>query len=295
MARSELRSNQKFKRLVHKLNLPAPYVVGLLECMWQCGYSSGNTLLGDAHDVEIAAEWPGNQGELSAILESEKWIDKRDGAYHIHDLIDHAPDYVKKRMRNRAKAAADDQTASNGRKTASNGCQTASIGCHGKAKNDETATVPNTPNPTQPIPQGAEADKSQAGGVDAADNTASDVTFDDVTRAAIGAFDRWSEQNRGYPLKTHANEQRPVLEFLKGLADRPPIVRSDSAQIAQVAFVPQAVDFLAVQKATKFTSPKYAVKCVEGLLNDWARDGPPGTKSKATPTKEWKAKPYCPG
>src|SRR5688500_5704811 len=98
MARSELRHHPKFKRLVHTLGLPVPYALGLLECMWQCGYQSGSDLVGDKLDVELAAEWPGEGGKLFKALLDLGWIDERDGRYYIHDLWDHAPEYARKKM-----------------------------------------------------------------------------------------------------------------------------------------------------------------------------------------------------
>jgi hypothetical protein len=116
MAKPELLVNPKFKRLCRKLGeraqvrmpglkksqaFPASFVVGLLECLWIAGQESKNTLIGDETDVEVAAEWPGEPGVLFEVLKNERWIDKKDGRWHIHDFKDHATDYVKRKFNER--------------------------------------------------------------------------------------------------------------------------------------------------------------------------------------------------
>src|SRR4051812_26885101 len=62
MARPTLRQHPKFRRLCHLLAVPVPHALGYLECMWSVGYQCGDPVLGDATDVELAAEWPGEPG-----------------------------------------------------------------------------------------------------------------------------------------------------------------------------------------------------------------------------------------
>jgi hypothetical protein len=103
VARPCLRNNPKFKRLKFALNLPAPYVLGLLEFVWAVGYETGNPIVGDALDVELAAEWTGPKGTLCAALVECGFLDKRtDGKLEIHDFWHHAPDYVMKRAKKEA-------------------------------------------------------------------------------------------------------------------------------------------------------------------------------------------------
>jgi hypothetical protein len=66
--------------------------------MWSCGYDSGDDLLGTSEEVEIACGWSGRRGALTPILEEIGWIDVTPEGYRIHDLMDHAPDYVRKRF-----------------------------------------------------------------------------------------------------------------------------------------------------------------------------------------------------
>jgi hypothetical protein len=98
MARPGLVSHPKFRRLVHVLNVPVPHALGYLECMWSVCYERGDPLLGDALDVELAAQWPGEQGKPFKALLDCRFIDQLEhDRYEVHDLFDHAPDYVRKR------------------------------------------------------------------------------------------------------------------------------------------------------------------------------------------------------
>ncbi len=144
MAKPDLWACTKFKRLCRALNLPRPYIVGLLETLWQAGYATANSFVGSSEDVECAAEWPGNPGVLTAALVDARFIDHDDSGYYIHDLADHAPDYVRKRIDRRKNKDLETKAADNGgqRRT------TADFG--GRASENgalPTHTyLPNTPN-----------------------------------------------------------------------------------------------------------------------------------------------------
>jgi hypothetical protein len=109
MARPGLQKHPKFRRLVATLAVPVPHVVGYLECLWEVTYECGNPILGDVLDVELAAQWPGERGRLCEALMAcggegrigfIEQID--DGRYQVHDLFDHAPDYVLQRRNKEA-------------------------------------------------------------------------------------------------------------------------------------------------------------------------------------------------
>jgi hypothetical protein len=68
-----------------------------LELLWAASYEAGDDALGDAADVEHLARWQGEPGLLVNTLLESKFIDKTRGGYRVHDLWDHAPDYVRKR------------------------------------------------------------------------------------------------------------------------------------------------------------------------------------------------------
>jgi hypothetical protein len=100
MARPGLQVHPKFRRLVHTLGEPVPHVLGYLECMWLVGYESGNPVLGDHLDVELAAQYPGKPGTLHQALLDCRFIDVRpDGRFQIHDLHENAPSYVEGRAK----------------------------------------------------------------------------------------------------------------------------------------------------------------------------------------------------
>lgn len=100
--------------------MPAPHVLGHLEFLWRVGYSLGSPLIGDSTDVEIAAEWTGRPNALTQALLQTTLIDEiDDGQYEIHDLLENAPDYVRKRFNRRHVR----RTADSDRRTADSGGQ----------------------------------------------------------------------------------------------------------------------------------------------------------------------------
>jgi len=128
VARPGMMEHRKFVRLVAMLGLPRAHVRGLLECLWDVAYQCGQEYLGDVVDVELAAGWSGEAGRLcKALVECGgngavgfiEPVTDRDGhpsqsasgdpgigfkggsavtdgpvRYRVHDLFDHAPEYV---------------------------------------------------------------------------------------------------------------------------------------------------------------------------------------------------------
>lgn len=112
MARPNLLGHRKFRRLVAALGLPVPHVLGHLELVWFAAYEDGEPEIGDAVDVELAAQWGGDPGAFAAAMVScggksgDGFLEEEDGIYRVHDLYDHAPEYVRKRrMRELARQA----------------------------------------------------------------------------------------------------------------------------------------------------------------------------------------------
>jgi hypothetical protein len=99
MARPSLFNNPKFKRLVVVLALPRPYVLGHLELLWHTAYECGNPRIGDSLTVEAVAEWVGEPGKLTTALRDCRLLDEQDGEFYVHDLFDHAPEYVNGRAK----------------------------------------------------------------------------------------------------------------------------------------------------------------------------------------------------
>lgn len=173
MARPCLNNSVKFKRLVQILRVPRPHARGYLECLWEVAYEHGDPLIGDANAVEASAEWPGEPGVLFDALLScggqgrSGFIEEsaeHPGQYQIHDLWDHAPEYVRKRhhreetrratgttisdQRRRAAAAKHRQTSQNGDnhlQTDANGSRLQTNG--GQRRTTATNGAPPTPAP----------------------------------------------------------------------------------------------------------------------------------------------------
>jgi hypothetical protein len=109
MGRPGLTRHRKFLRLARELNrhyqgLGVLLARGVLESMWDAAYESGDPFVGGADDVEDAVRWPGPAGACCEALLSAGGEGRAGfietvtgGGYIIHDLWDHAPDYVRKR------------------------------------------------------------------------------------------------------------------------------------------------------------------------------------------------------
>lgn len=100
-ARPSLFDHPKFRRLVDELGMPLPHVLGHLEFLRHSAYARYGEPLGDARDVEFAAEWRGESGLFAEALWRNGFIDDVGGAtpcFRVHDLYEHAPDAVKKRL-----------------------------------------------------------------------------------------------------------------------------------------------------------------------------------------------------
>jgi hypothetical protein len=129
MARPGFRNHPKFRRLVHELKLPEPYVLGLCECLWSVAYESGDPVVGDETDVELAAGWPGEPGVLCRAMLNCGGVGRpglievvpdRDECFGIHDLYDHAPEYTQRRMKRESERRAKGKTISDLRRDAAN-------------------------------------------------------------------------------------------------------------------------------------------------------------------------------
>lgn len=127
MARPTLQRNRKWPRLVRALGGQEALARGSLELLWDVAYENGDEHLGDSDDVELAARWQGEPGALAkALLEAggpgePGFIEAdpdRPGRYVVHDLWDHAPDYVQRRAEREAARVAKGKTISDVRRDA---------------------------------------------------------------------------------------------------------------------------------------------------------------------------------
>jgi hypothetical protein len=91
---------------------------------------------------------------------------------------------------------------------------------------------------------------------------------------AVKALDRWSSASRGFGLRAAQNETRKAEEWADALLDAPPVIRNGE-HVGAALLVPQAVLVLG-QRGAEFKNVRYALACVEGLLDEWRRGGVPG-------------------
>lgn len=96
----------KFKRLVRSLRVPRPLIIGHLELLWSEAhrrvYSTGSVpFFRSPEDLEIAAEWDGEDGAFARALLDAGWVDLREGNLEVHDYLDHAPEKILKFLERR--------------------------------------------------------------------------------------------------------------------------------------------------------------------------------------------------
>ena len=126
MARPGLIRNRKFARLAADLEPHCACggdiaAMGVLELLWSAAYESAGDYIGDGTDVENTAHWRGPRGVLLAALVraggpgSAGFVEElpdHPGHYRVHDLWDHAPDYVERRAKREAARLARGVTIS---------------------------------------------------------------------------------------------------------------------------------------------------------------------------------------
>jgi hypothetical protein len=139
--------------------------------MWEKCYINGEAYLGDVVDVEAAAQWPGENGALcKALLNAGgdgnagfiEEVEDRPGHFQCHDLFDHAPAYVGKRMARELKRIETGKTLTQiraeagslggkqtGSKRTANGQQ---AGSKVKASGQQIATTPAPAPAPAPAP-----------------------------------------------------------------------------------------------------------------------------------------------
>jgi hypothetical protein len=127
MARPGLTRHPKFNRLRLMTGEPEAHVLGHLELLWSVCYEAGDPEIGDAVDIEAAAGWDGEPGKLcKALLECGGkgrvgFIEPTAAdpeRFQVHDLYDHCPEYVKKRVERELARTARGKTLSELRREA---------------------------------------------------------------------------------------------------------------------------------------------------------------------------------
>jgi hypothetical protein len=123
MARISLHGHWKFRRLVcaiESLNDPAtpwptdasPIARGILELLWEAGYTAVSEYVGTPAEVAAIVHWRGDPLVLVTLLVDAGFLEATaPSEYAIHDLWDHAPRYVQlsRGRKRRASTASDRQ------------------------------------------------------------------------------------------------------------------------------------------------------------------------------------------
>lgn len=95
----------KVKRLKRALGIPLYQAVGILETLYQvCASSADDGGIGRYCDEDIALEleWEGEPSKLiQALLASGLMDECQTNRLMVHDWLDHAPDFIKDRLRKR--------------------------------------------------------------------------------------------------------------------------------------------------------------------------------------------------
>lgn len=289
MARTELRTHPKFKRLCRDLDLPAPYVMGLLEMMWQTGYIGGSDVLGDEVDVEAAAEWPGEPGAFFKAVRDRWVVQGDDKRWRIHDFWDHAPQYVQRKAKRKP---ATRRGRTNGKTLASQEPANSQPVASRELAGDQPMASSTQPNPTETNPdKGAAPPDTPIRAAGAAPSTESSGGRSDGKPAKRGrgnadddhlpGFDRfWAEfppKRKRDKSKCRQKWKRKKLEreadaVLNGLAVWK---RSDEWTRQNGEFVPMPATWLNNERWQSESLPVASADANDSMLASGVDDGRP--------------------
>lgn len=221
MARPGLDKHVKFRKLVRVLGEPEPHVRGYLECLWEVCYEHGDPVIGDAEAIEAAAKYPGEPGKLFNALMTcggtnrAGFIEPTDhpDEYQVHDLMDHAPDYVKKRQKreNERKSNNIGENGGQRRTVAENGKPPAPAPCTRSRTRTQIPAKPEAGAPVEPV---------------SATGAFSDLSEQDLESpaAVMGWLDRQQTKKRPVVRTSEANRINVMAAAVKATTE--PDVRS---------------------------------------------------------------------
>lgn len=101
MARPSLFRHRKFSKLSRLLGSRV-LALGALEMLWMTCYESGDDRVGSAADIAYTIGWTDRRIDIAAAMLDAGFLDRDEttpDGFLVHDLLDHAPDYVIKRWR----------------------------------------------------------------------------------------------------------------------------------------------------------------------------------------------------
>ena len=213
MARPGLLTHRKFIRLARLLKSDA-LAYGHLGIIWDACYEAGDDNIGSAEDLEYLARWQGDTGTLAAALLESGFIDvDASGANRVHDLYDHAPDYVQRRMEREHQRRAKGVTISELRAKAgkaSGEARRKQAGTHNEqvtntcsTNGEQTGTNGATP---APAPAPAPSTEEESGVPDSCENE----TNGKMKPSEF--FDRWNRwaKSKGFPVARKMTDDRRV-------------------------------------------------------------------------------------
>lgn len=170
-----LRTHRKFRRLVAILRIPEAHALGHLQMLWETAWDHLTPTLGDATDVELAAGWVGDHGALAPALvacggEKPGFLEQgEDGRFVVHDFEEHAPRWVKEKLKKRRELEAEGLSISDlkreaGRRGAASRWQKdgkpAEV-CHENLRKDgEKCPSPPLPSPSMDEPSGSSSPRA---------------------------------------------------------------------------------------------------------------------------------------
>jgi hypothetical protein len=216
MGRPGLSRHPKFLRLALELG-NEPLARGALELLWEVSYEAGDPRIGDPANVEAAARWRGEKGALFAALRDAGgtgrvgFIEDRDGAWVIHDLWDHAPDYVRKR------AAREDERRVKGRSM-----DAARTTLTGQSPVTDRALTP-PPAPTRAPSPAPEKKKKLAGPAPADPREGGDATYRALVERLFALF--LEKRGVAYDPQTQGTRDWKALGNLRKRHDAAEIIR----------------------------------------------------------------------
>lgn len=230
--------------LCHRLQIDTCLAVGVLNCLWEfaCDYApQGN--IGKWTDTQIAGSigWKGDAGQLINSLVDSRWVD-RDEEHRllIHDWSEHAPHYVKERLRRQGLAiigAKRSKTEQNGEKIA----YKAGLGRAGQGKArqgkthigaaqsscacveaiSEPKAAPEAPGAPQPLPDNQNAATGQQPASAGATEDDFSIRFDPAHQKARDAMtSAWKDARAaaGLPQAIDGNGRRGLDVLASGIA-----------------------------------------------------------------------------
>lgn len=164
MARPGLTRHRKFAQLALAIG-DEVLARGHLEYLWEVAYENGDDLIGPPAVVEHLARWKGEPGKLSTALVAAGFLDESDDGLRVHDLWDHAPDYVRKRRERERERTSKGKRLSGKKNSApdlTGQCPPNGAERQESAPNGRTRSPSPSPSPTQQQPPAAAAASAEA-------------------------------------------------------------------------------------------------------------------------------------